>query len=191
MSNINYSSINENFPVAGQDNDTQVFRDNFDSIKTALSTARSEITDLQDNVARVDQANDFNGNTIQNSKFINNTEIVNPVQTFDSGLSTYTIDFQNGNYQIFSIAANTFTFDFLNFPQAGTAFGKVTIELYSTDGVSKTINFSLSGSGAGSIKKSSGFPGTLTVSSTTNPIIIEIWRHSEGNFFMNYLGAFA
>ncbi len=44
---INYAAINENFPVAGQDNDTQTFRDNFDSIKTALSTAKTEITDLQ------------------------------------------------------------------------------------------------------------------------------------------------
>ena len=35
-STINYLGINENFPVAGQDNDTQVFRDNFDTIKQAL-----------------------------------------------------------------------------------------------------------------------------------------------------------
>ena len=191
MSNINYISINENFPVAGQDNDTQVFRDNFDSIKTALNVAKTEITDLQDNVARVDQANDHNGNIIQNAKLINNVDVVNPEQTFDAGLTTYTIDFQNGNYQIFNIAASTFTFDFLNFPQAGTSVGKVTIELYSTDGLAKTINFSLSGSGASSIKKNSSFPGTVTVTSDTNPIIIEIWRHSEGNFFMNYLGSFA
>ena len=32
MSDINYLNINENFPVAGEDNDTQVFRSNFNTI---------------------------------------------------------------------------------------------------------------------------------------------------------------
>ena len=53
MSNINYLSINENFPVPGQDNDTQVFRDNFDTIKQSLRIAGEEITDLEDNGARI------------------------------------------------------------------------------------------------------------------------------------------
>ena len=44
---INFAAINENFPVAGQDNDTQVFRDNFDTIKTNFSAAKTEIEDLQ------------------------------------------------------------------------------------------------------------------------------------------------
>lgn len=61
-SNINYASINENFPVPGQDNDTQVFRDNFDTIKNSLSTAKTEVGDVLDNGARIDQDNDFNGN---------------------------------------------------------------------------------------------------------------------------------
>ena len=57
---INFAAINQNFPVAGQDNDTQVFRDNFDTIKTNFSAAKTEIEDLQDNVARTDVASDFN-----------------------------------------------------------------------------------------------------------------------------------
>ena len=68
-SNINYASINENFPVAGQDNDTQVFRDNFDTIKTSLRYAYEEITDLQDNVIRSDQTNEFNNNVISGAVF--------------------------------------------------------------------------------------------------------------------------
>ena len=53
MSNINYLSINENFPVAGADNDTQTFRDNFDTIKTSLNTAKTEITSLESTAARL------------------------------------------------------------------------------------------------------------------------------------------
>ena len=194
MSDIIFTTINENFPIAGQDNDTQVFRDNFDSIKTALSVAKTEITALEGNgeidsgSARRDTDNNFNGNTIQNATFLNNVETVNPAQQFDVGQTTYTLDHENGAYQIFTFTSSNFEFDFLNFPQLGEKVGKITIEMYSS--TSTTVTFSLSGSGASTIKKNSSFPGTLTVASSTNPIIIEIWRHSESNFFMNYLGAF-
>jgi hypothetical protein len=194
VSDIIFTTINENFPIAGQDNDTQVFRDNFDSIKTALSVAKTEITALEGNgeidsgSARRDTDNNFNGNTIQNATFLNNVETVNPAQQFDVGQTTYTLDHENGAYQIFTFTSSNFEFDFLNFPQLGEKVGKITIEMYSS--TSTTVTFSLSGSGASTIKKNSSFPGTLTVASSTNPIIIEIWRHSESNFFMNYLGAF-
>jgi len=56
---------------------------------------------------------------------------------------------------------------------------------------STTVTFSISGSGATAIKKNSSYPGTLTVASSTNPVIVEIWRHSEDNFYINYLGTFA
>jgi hypothetical protein len=185
---INFAAINENFPVAGQDNDTQVFRDNFDTIKTNFREARTEIEDLQDNVARTDVANDFNGNVIQNATMLNNTKTVNPLQEFEVGQVSYTLDFENGAYQIFRFASSSFSFDFLNFPQEGEKVAKMTIEMYSS--TSTTVTFSLSGSAASAIKKNSSFPGTLTVADNTNPIIIEIWRHSEENFYMNHLGTF-
>jgi hypothetical protein len=49
-SNINPASIDGNYPVAGQDNDSQGFRDNFTNVKTNLTFAKNEITDLQDKV---------------------------------------------------------------------------------------------------------------------------------------------
>ena len=63
-SNINFIGINEDFPIAGQDNDTQTFRDNFNTIKTSLQSAKEEITELQDTSARLDLNND-----LKNSKF--------------------------------------------------------------------------------------------------------------------------
>lgn len=195
MSNINFTNINENFPVAGQDNDTQVFRDNFDSIKTGLRVAKEEITDLQDNVARRDQSNDFNGNIITNAQLINNAEVVSPQGTLTTTAGT--IDFENGNYQTFVLSNSApFTFDFLNFPSNGLKVGKVTVELYGSDSTSRTVNFTLSGSGA-TIVKSDGFPGhssgipSLTLTSSTNAVIFEVWRHTESTFFMRYVGEFA
>jgi len=48
-SNINPQNIDGNFPIAGQDNDSQGFRDNFTNVKTNLSFAKFEIEDLQKN----------------------------------------------------------------------------------------------------------------------------------------------
>lgn len=46
-SNINPFNIDGAYPVAGQDNDSQGFRDNFTNIRNNLSSAKAEIEDLQ------------------------------------------------------------------------------------------------------------------------------------------------
>jgi hypothetical protein len=73
MSTINTSGINVNYPIPGQNNSSQGFRDNFASIKTNLNTAANEITDLQTKVV-VKQAlanstvnNDMEGTLISNA----------------------------------------------------------------------------------------------------------------------------
>jgi hypothetical protein len=48
---INPNNIDITYPIAGQDNDTQGFRDNFSNIKNNLAVAASEISALQSNVA--------------------------------------------------------------------------------------------------------------------------------------------
>jgi len=55
-SNINTSNIDANFPVQGQDNPSQGFRDNFSYINIALDTAASEITALQENSVEISTA---------------------------------------------------------------------------------------------------------------------------------------
>lgn len=193
MSNITFSNINENFPVAGQDNDTQVFRDNFDSIKTALSVAKTEIEDLESNAARTDQDSDFNTYAITNAKFINNVDVI--LAAGAPEVATGEIDFLNGHYQIFTISG-AITFNLQNFPNDGNGVGKVRIELYGTDASSKLVQFTLSGSGATTVK-SDGFPGfasglpQITLTSATTAIIFDIWRHTESTFFMQYIGSFS
>lgn len=193
-STINYLSINENFPVAGRDNDTQVFRDNFDTIKTSLRSAKDEITDLQDNTAKLNADNDFELNKIQRALLQNNR-----TQKFDGGTvsaSPTTIDYENGGYQIYRVSANI-NMDFLNFPgdpvftteTTPIGMGKITLELYNSGSESHTVNFVTSGGTV--IKKDPDFPALLTLSSTVNPIFVEVWRHSAEVIFMRYLGQFA
>jgi hypothetical protein len=193
-SNINYLSINENYPVAGVDNDTQTLRDNFDTIKTSLRVAGEEITDIQENGARTDENNDFGLNIISNAVLENVRQ-----QKYDTGgpiLVNSTIDFLNGHYQIYRIGASV-TLDFLNFPGdplltselIPVGVGKVTVELSGGSPMSMlTVNFL--GGGSTTIKKDPSFPSVLTLDSTTDPVIIEVWRHSQETIYMRYVGKF-
>lgn len=61
-STINSNNINILYPVAGQDNDTQGFRDNFRNIKNNLTTAANEITAIQANVALTPKITYITGN---------------------------------------------------------------------------------------------------------------------------------
>jgi hypothetical protein len=242
-SNINFAAINENFPVAGQDNDTQTFRDNFDTIKTNFSSAKTEITDLQDNAARTDEDNDFLYNvvgslTLQDA-YLRKKDYGAAIVT-----GTQDISFKQAMYHVVKVGANT-SLSFSEFPTgvvdiAGLGqIGKATLELYGdgtpvvnagsfVPGTIYTINsvgstnftaigassntvgtiFTASGAGSGSgnaitnrilsftlsggtqLRKSNNFPTTLTVGSTSNPVIIEVWQHSATVIFLNYLGTY-
>lgn len=188
-SNINYASINENFPVAGQDNDTQVFRDNFDTIKNSLSSAKTEVTDLQNNTAKLNVDNDFDGNKIANAVFQNTKGLkfdggvlsaISPATVVDAE-----INYDNGVYQVYRFGSNG-AITLSGLPEDN--YAKMVVELYG-DGTSKTLTFT--SVGGTTIKKNSTFPGTFTVTSSANPVIIEVWRHSTNVIFINYLGVFA
>jgi hypothetical protein len=100
---IVYNSIDDAFPVAGVDNDSQGFRDNFNVIKNGLATASSEITDLQDNAARTDGNNDFDGNLISNA-------VLNRVYGSAYQLTVTAnanIDLRDGEYQSATIGGNS------------------------------------------------------------------------------------
>lgn len=191
-SNINFAAINENFPVAGQDNDTQVFRDNFETIKNNFQEAKTEIEDLQDNVARTDGPNDFLYNvvgsvTLQDA-YLRKKDYGAPIVA-----TTQEISFKQAMYHIVKFANNC-AISFIEFPTEAAdvdglgKLGKATLELYG-DGTARTLTFTTTGSTV--IKKSPGFPGTVTVTSATNPILIEVWQHSTDIIFLNYLGSYS
>ena len=187
-SNINFIGIDEDFPIAGQDNDTQTFRDNFNTIKTSLQSAKEEITELQDTSARLDLNNDFQGNILTNAVIQYVTDKKFDAGTVESG--RYTVDFENGGYQIIRINTNT-EIDFLSFPNDDTvvpSVGKVTVELYS-DGSNRTITFASSGGTV--FYKDAGFPASLVIGSDSLPTLIEVWQHSSDKIFLRYLGQFA
>ena len=50
-SNINPNNIDITYPIAGQDNDTQGFRDNFSNIKNNFVVTKNEISSIQDTLS--------------------------------------------------------------------------------------------------------------------------------------------
>ena len=193
-SNINYLSINENFPIAGEDNDTQTFRDNFDTIKTSLRAASEEITNIQSNTAGLQLVETENGSDF-GSREISNAILRNTlIKSYGGGVipgsvSLLTIDYENGGYQKFQFAGNI-NIDFQNFPNNASVggVGKVTLEL-TADNVARTLTFISSGGTV--FRRNATFPTPFVVTSQTAPIIVEVWQRDSNNIFLNYLGQFS
>lgn len=184
-SNINVVNLDETYPIAGQDNNSQGFRDNFNTIKTNFSTAKTEIDTLQTNTAKLNAANNFNNNTISGAKFNNNTITVYSAGTVSTAQN---IAITNGNFQTYTVAANI-TLTFTTWPTVTNGMSSIIVELTS-DGVARTVVWSTVN--AGLIYKDSAFPTPFVVNATQNPMYVEFWTYNQGaTVFGKFLGTFA
>lgn len=123
MSAINTNGLDVNYPVPGQNNSSQGFRNNFASIKTNLDTAGTEISDLQNKVV-VKSALD---NTIVNNDMANT--LISNCATRSFRATTYnlgnalsdavTIDCSLGDVQYGTVAGDV-QFTFASWGPAGT-----------------------------------------------------------------------
>lgn len=121
-SNINADSINSNYPVAGTNNSTQGFRDNFTLIKNNLNYAKAELSDLQSKailksgLSGQTLNNDMSESVISNAVLkstgysINDLGVTSGSIQLDFGTSTYYLAETSGSLSL------TFTEDW---PTAG------------------------------------------------------------------------
>ena len=183
-SNIVSDTIDGAYPVAGVDNDTQGFRDNFTIIKSGLSTAAGEITTLQNSTAKLNAGNDFNGTNINDANFNLATDQYHGIGTVISGQN---ISLLNGRYQTASLnlpeGTTTINFALADWP-ARDNLSKITVQLFGND---SPVNVSFSVAAGGTIKYGPGYPrtggsgaATLSVDSSTDPYIIEFWSYNQG-----------
>ena len=80
-SNINPQNIDGAYPVAGQDNDSQGFRDNFTNIRTNFTFAKDEITDLQNNAILKGALTGTTLNNNMNGSILSNAQLQNIKET--------------------------------------------------------------------------------------------------------------
>lgn len=128
-SQINPNNIDGAYPVAGQDNSSQGFRDNFTNIKNNFTYARNEIDDLQ-NKALLKAA--LTGSTLNNN--MNNASI-SDVQLFDvssprvasGSVTSVEINYAASPYYTLTTSGSV-TLSFINLPPAGQV-GTVRLQI--------------------------------------------------------------
>jgi hypothetical protein len=123
-SNINPNNIDGTYPIAGQDNNSQGFRDNFTQTKVNFQYAADEINDLQ---AKGIFKAALTGTTLDNNMndallyaaLIQDFAAVKIAPSPISG--TLTLNYASAHYQSYTTAsAGSVTLAFSNFPPSGT-----------------------------------------------------------------------
>jgi len=138
-SSINPNDIDGTYPVAGQDNNSQGFRDNFTNTKTNFQYAAAEITDLQNKVVLkaaltgTTLDNDLAGSPLTSADIANFS--ANRV-ALGTTSGTVTVNYATGHYQTVT-TAGSISLAFTNFPAAGAA-GLVRVQITVSD-VSHTV----------------------------------------------------
>jgi hypothetical protein len=192
--NILVTNIDENYPVAGVDNDTQGFRDNFDIIKSSLAFAGQEITSLQDTTAKITGENDFSGNLIINADLIGVTERSSGLTPFTNpDAATNTILFRDGSHQRAIIAYDNADIT-INWGPTGSStletdrYAKLILEVIADEGDEEyNVVFSAPG---GEIKYSTNWP--INFRATGSPQFVEVSTYTAGGtVFLQYLGEYS
>lgn len=211
---INSESIDATYPIAGVDNDTQGFRDNFSVIKNNFAAAKEEIELLQRDTVKLNDTNDFNGSYIVDANLQSVTgkvfkpgtatgvEVLDPNDVIQTDQE---INWSFGHYQIIQVeipAGNedgdgnrNITFTLAGFP-AGVAsdntledrFAKMVVEFRGNDGINnQRLNFQLENSGT--FWRSPNWPSPLLLTNS-DPVIIEFWSTDGVDVYGNLLGKF-
>ena len=172
-SSINPNTIDGTYPIAGQDNNSQGFRDNFTQTKVNFTYAAQEIDDLQ---AKAVLKAALTGTVLDNN-MADNLIYAALIQDFSAvkvavtpTAGTLTMNYASAHYQSYSTAsAGSVTLAFSNYPPSG-AYGYMKLQITVTN-VSYTLTLpsavSLGISGIQGISPgTSGVPNTITFGTT-------------------------
>jgi hypothetical protein len=205
---ITPGTIVTNYPIAGQDNDSQGFRNNFAAIAGNFATAATEITELQTvAIVSADLAtqttpvvNNLLGSTLSNGIYSQFDGVFFNGGTISSISTATPVSHTNGPIQKFTIGVNNVV---LNLGYNGTtstwpAAGRYSvIRLMLVNGDTSTVKtVTLSIPGGGTAKTSTGWTGgtgpvTLTVPTSQKYEVIEFWTVDSGsNVFIKNVGEF-
>jgi hypothetical protein len=175
---INPNDIDGAYPVAGQDNDSQGFRDNFTNTATNFQYAADEITDLQ-NKAVLKAAltgttldNNMNGSPLYNFEASQVSGTLVPLGT-TSG--TVTLDWSAGSYQTLTTGGSV-TLGFTNFPASGVSASIVLRITVSSTSYTLTLPAAVS-IGTSNLQ---GYASNVITFSTTGTYIFEFTTVNGG-----------
>jgi hypothetical protein len=198
---IDYSGINVNFPVAGQDNDSQTFRDNYAAIYSAFAQTDGVLTVLNTSTARLNTTNEFQGNTIQHASLQNVVQEYNgPVDATNQ--NPMLLQFNAASFQEFENVTTT-TFKVSGWPNStdwasSSYYAQVRIKVNPDASVgvynggawgncSVTFDSNITG---GTVHRDSA--QTLPyVTTSTNSQIWDVWTTNGGSdIYVKFVGSY-
>lgn len=186
-SSSNIASIDADYPRAGQDNDSQGFRDNFTKVQDELTNAHADLTALDTNTVKNNDAiTNMQGNTI------NNVVITQGSQKFYSGgvlssAGVRPVSYEIATYHSYTINSTGITLQLADWPTSGK-YAEVLIELRGRS-QADTVTFDTENSG--SIKVATGFAHPATIDDNIHPYIYRFWTIDGGQtVYGEYLGEF-
>ena len=110
MSSINPNNIDGTYPIAGQDNDSQGFRDNFTNIKNNFTFSKTEIEDLQNNaILKTALAGTTLDNNLNNAQLYG-AQIRKFTETYEdlgTQVGSVPISWNDAHFQSLEITGNT------------------------------------------------------------------------------------
>jgi len=197
-SQINVSAIQQTYPVAGIDNDSQGFRDNFTAIATALNTAKTEINTLQakallnsDLASNATVVNSLNGSTISGGLYKQFNGVVFTANVAAS--SNTDINITNGPLQVFTATGAAPTLRFNSWPAAGQ-YSVVRVHLKTAGTVAVQVGpFTplITAANGGTIVYAGGSTPNFALSNIGKNKVIEAWSIDSGaTIYVNYLGEY-
>lgn len=140
MSNINPQNIDGTYPIAGQDNNSQGFRDNFTNTINNFTFAAAELNDLQQNavlkapLGSVGQTgtptNDMNYAFLTHAQLIGTVETKDNIGSISSG-SSFEVDWETGHFQTVSITT-TAGMTFANWPSSTNVWSRLRLQVTAT-----------------------------------------------------------
>jgi hypothetical protein len=178
--------ISTTFPVAGQDNDSQGFRDNFAEIVANFTTAQTEITTLQINSVDVTKpVNNLLGSVLSNGLYTQFSATLNVA----SGVNgAYAVDLSIGSAHKFVLSGNA-TLTFTNWPSYnGVTVLSSVIVIIEGDG-NGTWTPTFASTAGGQVYSSTTLP-SLAISNATTSIMLEAITVDHQNVFIRHLGTF-
>ena len=177
-SNIVPGNIDGSFPIAGQDNSSQGFRDNFTAIKNNFEDTKTEIEDLQTNKASTSSNTSFNNYTVSEAVFKDTALTVYPHGT-TSG--TKTLDHANGHYHTLTTNGNV-TLAFANWP--GSGLGRIVLDI-TYGSTSHTLLITEAIVAADNV---SGYDGSSAIQVSTAGRYLYEFLYINGTVLMHQLG---
>jgi hypothetical protein len=186
---INPNLISVTFPVAGRDNDSQGFRNNFAEIVGNFTTAASEITALQTNGIDVSlTTNDLIHTTLDRGIYLRSAKAYT-TQASVSG--TVNIDLENGTVHKITLSADG-TITFINWPSYGSTqvYSSVIVILSGVSGSPVNVNFASQGPSTPQPVILEDTISSVTVDNTALKVF-EAWTVDQGtNTFLRSLGMY-